>query len=376
MFVNNLYDQLVRTFNPPCTAPLRSGTRPSTPHRGAQEDSMYKLFSATPVATLALALMGCGGFPTDVATVRVGDTGEEEEVEVTPPPIGDVYAYCMDADGDSWGNPMVCELLPEGTQPAGWVNNSLDCNDQNPSVHPGAAESDNGLDDDCDGTVDEGFTATAPGTDTVDDPTDTVDPPFVDEDGDGYGLAPYDCDDSDPDINPGAPEICDGVDNDCDGLADDADPGAIEDCDAPPPPPAAEFVLVTVTRDADWLAGEVWELWLLNEVDWTGCWPGLDDFVGGIDLIPSYCESGSGNSHSGEVELDLSRFFFVNGIGTADDYSTSWLIENVDGDAMEHIASLIGDGVNYPISLTEDDTPVPGTCTRRVGLYGLVCNVP
>jgi len=49
----------------------------------------------------------------------------------------------------------------------------------------------------------------------------------ADEDGDGFfteaeDVAQRDCDDTNPDINPGVTEdLCDGVDNDCSGLADD-----------------------------------------------------------------------------------------------------------------------------------------------------------
>jgi hypothetical protein len=42
----------------------------------------------------------------------------------------------------------------------------------------------------------------------------------TDQDGDGY-CAADDCDDGDPTVNPGAFEICDGLDNDCDGQIDD-----------------------------------------------------------------------------------------------------------------------------------------------------------
>ena len=61
---------------------------------------------------------------------------------------------------------------------------------------------------------------------------------YIDSDGDGYGNPAFpvlactapagtvnnnlDCDDTDPNINPSAPEICDGVDNNCSGQVDDA----------------------------------------------------------------------------------------------------------------------------------------------------------
>jgi hypothetical protein len=44
-----------------------------------------------------------------------------------------------------------------------------------------------------------------------------------DNDGDGVSRD-NDCDDYDPEIHPGAVEVCDGVDNDCNGTVDDGYP--------------------------------------------------------------------------------------------------------------------------------------------------------
>jgi len=49
-----------------------------------------------------------------------------------------------------------------------------------------------------------------------------------DDDNDGYGPCFEDCDDDDPALNPGADELCDGIDNDCSGYADD-----VTSCECP-----------------------------------------------------------------------------------------------------------------------------------------------
>lgn len=57
----------------------------------------------------------------------------------------------------------------------------------------------------------------------------------VDEDGDGWTEQQGDCNDKDPAINPGAEEMCDGLDNNCDGAVDDGCPEICRsnsDCDA------------------------------------------------------------------------------------------------------------------------------------------------
>jgi hypothetical protein len=66
-------------------------------------------------------------------------------------------------------------------------------------------EIEDGIDNDCDGLIDEGFTI----------PED-MDPLDADNDNDGFSINQGDCDNWEPTVYPGAPEICDGLDNDCD----------------------------------------------------------------------------------------------------------------------------------------------------------------
>lgn len=105
-----------------------------------------------------------------------------------------------------------------------------DCNDAAPQVFPGAVERCNGIDDDCDGTLD--------GVASLD-----VLPFYADADGDTFGdaallqsdcVAPLgyvadltDCDDRAADVHPGATESCaSAVDADCDGVAGQSDSDA------------------------------------------------------------------------------------------------------------------------------------------------------
>jgi hypothetical protein len=99
-----------------------------------------------------------------------------------------------------------------------------DCDDSNALVNPDQAEQCDGVDNNCDGTVDDESATDAAAW-------------YPDGDNDGYGddaasvmacAAPDgylasggDCDDLVAEINPVASEVCDGEDNDCDGNTDD-----------------------------------------------------------------------------------------------------------------------------------------------------------
>jgi N-acetylneuraminic acid mutarotase len=62
-------------------------------------------------------------------------------------------AYYTDADGDFYGAGNATYLC---TNPGtGYSTNNTDCNDANASIHPGAIETINGIDDNCNGTIDE-----------------------------------------------------------------------------------------------------------------------------------------------------------------------------------------------------------------------------
>jgi hypothetical protein len=61
------------------------------------------------------------------------------------------HTFYRDVDGDGFGNPSSPLPSCDGSQPAGAVDNNTDCNDANASIYPGAPETCDGLDHDCDG---------------------------------------------------------------------------------------------------------------------------------------------------------------------------------------------------------------------------------
>ncbi|MCB9602552.1 MAG: putative metal-binding motif-containing protein [Sandaracinus sp.] len=167
----------------------------------------------------------CGGNDCDdtnpsrhPGSTEVCDVANEDE-DCDPRTFG-----VRDADGDGFPDAACCNFDDAGDMRCG-----TDCDDTRADVRPGANDGCNGVDDDCDGSVDE---------------AGAVGSFYPDCDGDGYGAmgaeartgcmpsdAPTvcagvatatwatqatDCDDSRASVSPGAPEVCDGLDNDCD----------------------------------------------------------------------------------------------------------------------------------------------------------------
>ncbi|MCO4769115.1 MAG: hypothetical protein KDA24_03740 [Deltaproteobacteria bacterium] len=175
-----------------------------------------------------------------------------------------LVTFYADADSDTYGSPGL--TLDACAQPVGFVGNADDCDDGESTVYLGATEVCDGLDNDCDtvvpademdadgdgvlvcdGDCDDTNASVSPNVaevcDGLDNDCDTIvdngaSPGtwYPDYDGDSFGNPAFpvvtcspaagyvtdgsDCDDLSASNAPGAPELCDGVDNDCDTVID------------------------------------------------------------------------------------------------------------------------------------------------------------
>ncbi len=157
---------------------------------------------------LALCLAACGG------DVRVAQNSNCDGVE-QPSEQGVDSPFDADEDGYFDGENSDCADFYE----------LLDCDDNDPAVHPGATEVQcDGTDNDCDAETLESEDVDADGVlacvDCDDNDAEQTAEQGVDFDQDGSDAC-FDCDDNDPANFPGNPEVCDNADNDCSGTPDD-----------------------------------------------------------------------------------------------------------------------------------------------------------
>jgi len=159
--------------------------------------------------------MSCGGTDCDDSDAltfpgnsEVCDADHDEDCNPT--------TFGPDGDSDGFAGTECCNGDACGA----------DCDDTSDTVGPSGTESCNLVDDDCNGTIDEGVQTTC----------------FVDADGDSYaavGAAPMmactcgagftatapsmaaDCNDSSITVNPAVPEVCNTIDDNCNGMIDE-----------------------------------------------------------------------------------------------------------------------------------------------------------
>jgi len=251
------------------------------------------------------------------------------------------YTYYDDADGDGYGNATA--TAETGTSvPAGHAENNTDCDDGDATVHPGATETCNGTDDNCDGSTDEGVLNTyyrdfdSDGHGTSSGTAEDCTPPS------GYVSTSDDCDDRDSTTYPGAPEACDGNDNDCSGApaADEVDSDGDSvmacngDCDdtSNTTYPGAPELCDGINNDCDDETDEdiTYQNWY-PDTDRDGYGDDSADPISDCaDLAPEYsrtnddCDDGNSNINPGETELT----------GDSIDNDCNGLVDGEDPDAV------------------------------------------
>ncbi len=319
---------------------------------------------------------GCDGIDTDC-----DGSPSDEEVDDDGDGVAECEGDCDDSDAD---------LNLDDADGDGVDTCSDDCDDADETSYPGATEVCDDLDNDCNGTPDDGlvFDTYYPDADgdlrgdqddageytcdpqadwvadntDCDDSDDTVyegatelcdaidndcdgspDATEVDVDVDGFMICQGDCDDADGAIYPGATEACNGVDDDCDGTVpadeDDADGDGVRvcegDCDDAD---AANFPGNTEVCDGN-----------DNDCDGTPNANEVDDDGDGYRICEGDCDDADASRNPGEIEACEGLDTDCDGVLPVDenDYDgDGWMgcEECDDDDAGMHPDDLDGDG--------------------------------
>jgi DNA-binding beta-propeller fold protein YncE len=265
----------------------------------------------------------CGPEPQAYYTTLIGDDCNDLSALIHP----DAVEVCNGVDDDcdllideGTGGDTDGDGMPDCSDPDddndGWLDIE-DCQPLDPDKHPGSVEVCNGVDDDCDGKIDEegglgctifwidmdndGQGAAGPGSKCLCGPDEVINYTASND---------IDCDDFAPETYVGAPEVCNGVDDNCndeidegadntdsdgDGLADCMDPdddddGTIDPLDCKPLDPEVHPDATEVCNGQDdncngWTDEE-------NAQGCTDFWRDADGDGFGTDAFPTKCLCG------------------------------------------------------------------------------------
>jgi hypothetical protein len=256
------------------------------------------------------SVTGAGCVPPRGMALRTGDCDDDAPQAHE----GAVEVFYDGVDGDCLGGNDFDQDADGALDPSG---GGTDCNDRDPAVFEGAPEQCNGVDDDCDGSVDEG---------SFPDDTNGAAPHHADADGDGFGdpsaptafhcldvpddgwvLDDTDCDDSAATVSPVGSEVCNNLDDDCNGVTDDN---------------ASDTVTLYLDADGD--------TWGSTAVEACGLVQGLTD-------NDDDCDDADPASHPGAVEV------------CGDDFRqdcSALAVDDCDGDGSSAPADCLDDPVD------------------------------
>ncbi len=236
---------------------------------------------------------------TDSAEDTATDTGEEPAMEPSEDSAEPSAEPSEDSAEPSAEPDSAVDAESTDDDGDGFSELDGDCDDTDILINPDAEEICDEVDNDCDGDIDN------------DDP-DTVLPTwYLDLDGDGYGsIFPWedcnqdpnmvdnndDCDDTNPDVNPGALDIpLDGVDQDCSG----------SDAETYPDTDGDGFNLLTDCDDSNpWINPDA------KENPFDGLDSDCDGVIGNTDHIDYYSSlvGDSGDYLSFDSAISLADF--------------------------------------------------------------------
>ena len=270
----------------------------------------------------------------------------------------DAATWYLDADTDGWGRDD--DSLVQCDAPDGYVDTPGDCDDEDVEVHPEADEVCDGIDNDCDDSIDVG---------ALDLLTF-----YADTDGDGYGDADStieacdlptgyvsdttDCDDTLATTYPGADEYCGGGDENCDSVVD-------EDS-------AVDAPLWYTDSDSDGYGAGEGVASCTAPADLVASGDDCDDDDAAISPVaPETCDNGVDDDCDGDVDDDCGPVGALNS-GDAD----AWMVgatPDMLGQSFSVSPDITGDGAPDLVVAANDSGlyVVPGPTSGEMALGSL-----